>query len=83
MPTNGHDHEELAVLPPNALEMITGGNNNNQELGLLESLFCDIFFNATWGYARIFPKSLRRAIEFILLLMVNFCFILKVEVYNL
>jgi len=84
MPTNGLDHREEVDLPPNALELITGvNNNNNQELSLFETLFCAMFFSTALEYARLFPKSLRRVIEFVLLLQVNFYFILNVDVYHL
>jgi len=77
MPTNGHDNIEMADLPPTASEMTTGSNNNNQVGGLIETMFCILVFNATLEYSRKFPKSLRKVIEFVLLLQVNFYFILN------
>lgn len=80
MSTNGHDHEELVVLPPNALDMrMTGVNNNNnnnnnnanQAFNVRDRLFYALFYKATLAYARIFPRSLRRFIEFVFLLKVN------------
>lgn len=77
MPANGPDHEELVVLPPNALDMRATGvnnnnNNNNQAFNVRDRLFYALFYKATLGYARIFPRSLRRLIEFLFLLKVNF-----------
>ena len=83
MPTNRHDNIEVADLPPTASEMTTDSNNNNQVGGLFQTMFSIMVFDATLEYLRKFPKSLRKVIEFVLLLQVNFYFILNDDVYNL
>ncbi|KAL5239427.1 hypothetical protein ACI65C_006837 [Semiaphis heraclei] len=82
MPTNGHDHEELLVLPPIALEMrAIGVNNNNQIFDLQDRMCYTLFYNATLWYARIFPRPLRRLIEFVFLLKAVMSFFVLVYVH--
>jgi len=90
MATNGHDHLELVVLPPDNLDMrITEGNNNNNNnnntnhvFGVWDYLLNTVFYSATSVYERIKLSYLLRLLEFFFLSKVSFCFIPKVDVYN-
>ncbi|CAI6373082.1 unnamed protein product [Macrosiphum euphorbiae] len=81
MPTNGHDNIDVADLPPTASEMTTDSNNNNQGGGLFETIFCIMVFNAILEYSRKFPKSLRKVIEFVLLLQAVLSFVVLVYLH--
>lgn len=78
MPTsNGLDHEEQVVVPPNALDMpipeeTNDNNNNNDEDFVLQAhIIYAIFYEVSFYYARMFPRSLRSLIEFVFLLKVS------------
>lgn len=56
--------------------MNTARNNNNQNplVNVRDRLFHAIFIKAALTYARTFPRPVRRFIEFVVLLKVNFPF---------
>ncbi|XP_050539374.1 membralin [Daktulosphaira vitifoliae] len=87
MPANSIDHEELVVLPPMPADIIrttnnnNNNNNNNQAFNVRDRLFYALFYKATLGYARIFPRSFRRLIEFVFLLKAVVSFFILVYVH--
>lgn len=92
MATNGHDHLERVVFPPDHLDMRTteGNNNNNNNnnntnpvFGVWDYLFNAVFYFFTSGYEEIILRYRWKLIEFFFLFKVNFCFIPKVKNYNL
>lgn len=84
---NIHPHNLLAgvigpVLNNNNMNIARNNNNQNPLINVRDRLFHALFIKAALTYARIFPRPVRRFIEFIVLLkvcirclysMYNFC----------
>lgn len=80
-PAATNDNRVGQGLNANALTRVVGAavinrtrNNNNQEhlLHLRDRLFHTLFVKAALAYARLFPRPVRRFIEFLILLKVKF-----------
>lgn len=74
MPHNFHGLAGVIgpVLNNNINNINIARNNNNQNplINIRDRLFHALFIKAALGYARVFPKPVRRLIEFLVLLKV-------------
>lgn len=70
---HGNFHGLAGVIGPvlnNNMNIARNNNNQNPLINIRDRLFHALFIKAALGYARVFPKPVRRFIEFLVLLKV-------------